>query len=71
MKSCNAHAAERALQGDERQDYMRKCLSGDVAADGSELTAQQLRMRTCNARAGEKSLAGEERRRFMSECLSG
>jgi hypothetical protein len=65
MKSCNATASDRGLKGDERQDYMSRCLKGE-----KELTAQQERMKTCNATASDRQLKGDERRAFMSECLS-
>ncbi|HZO02849.1 MAG TPA: PsiF family protein [Burkholderiales bacterium] len=27
MKSCNAQASKKGMKGDERQAYMKKCLS--------------------------------------------
>lgn len=40
------------------------------AAEGSEPTAQQARMKACNAHASSKALKGDERKVFMKDCLS-
>lgn len=66
MKSCNAQASKKELKGDERQAFMKNCLSGD-----KELTAQQKKMRSCNAQAAKKEMKGDERKAFMSQCLRG
>jgi hypothetical protein len=63
MAACNKEAGEKALKGDERQAFMKECLShkpGD---------AQRDRMKSCNAEASEKALKGDERKAFMSQCL--
>src|SRR5215213_8492532 len=67
MKDCNAQANQKALRGDERQDYLSSCLRSH--GDTRQLTAQQEKMRTCNRTAGERNLKGDERRGFMSQCL--
>jgi psiF repeat len=69
MKSCNAQASKKELKGDERKDFMSKCLRADSGKGDKELTAQQKKMRTCNAQASKKELKGDERKAFMSKCL--
>ncbi|OQB74072.1 MAG: Phosphate starvation-inducible protein PsiF precursor [Deltaproteobacteria bacterium ADurb.Bin135] len=66
MKSCNKEATEKALKGDERQAFMKNCLSGKPAA--TKMT-QQDKMKACNKDATAKALKGDERKKFMSECL--
>jgi hypothetical protein len=71
MKVCNEQANAKGLgegKGDERQAFMKECLSAKPAKSGN--TAQQEKMKVCNKEAGEKKLAGEERKKFMSTCLS-
>src|SRR5687767_10602511 len=69
MKSCNAQASKKELKGDERKEFMSKCLSADSGKGDKELTAQQKKMRSCNAQASKKELKGDERKAFMSKCL--
>lgn len=76
MKSCNAEAKEKALQGDERKQFMSNCLKKAPAVAASPAAApakasQQDKMKSCNAEASGKSLKGDERKAFMSECLKG
>jgi hypothetical protein len=79
MATCSHDAKEKGLKGEERQEYMSKCLKGaghaeadkDHDAKPSHLADQQNRMKTCNAEAGKKDLHGDERRAFMSKCLKG
>ena len=68
MKDCNAQAGKKDMKGDERKDFMKKCLSGDQPS--AKQTAQQQKMKSCNAQASKKSLKGDERKKFMSQCLS-
>jgi hypothetical protein len=65
MKACNAKAEGKT--GDERKEFMSKCLKGEDDAT-SGMTPQQLRMKDCNAKA--TGLKGDERKQFMSDCLS-
>ena len=70
MKECNAKAADRTLEGEERKKFMSSCLKGEeVASDKHK--AQQDRMKACNKQAADKKLKGDERKEFMSECLKG
>jgi hypothetical protein len=69
MKTCNTDATTKGLKGDERQTYMKTCLSkeGSTAKKGN---SQQEKMKTCNADATTKGLKGTERQTFMKSCLS-
>ena len=76
MKNCNKEAKEKALKGDERKVFMKKCLSGktsDAPATTPAATAtpptQQEKMKACNKDAKDKALKGDERKKFMSDCL--
>jgi hypothetical protein len=73
MKTCNADAATKHLQGDDRKTYMKTCLSasGSAAVDKKELTPQQQKMSTCSKDAASKKLKGDARKEFMSSCLKG
>ncbi len=66
MKSCNKEATEKALKGDERQAFMKNCLSGKPVV--TKMT-QQDKMKAFNKDATAKALKGDERKKFMSECL--
>jgi hypothetical protein len=80
MKTCNKDAKDKALKGDERKAFMKKCLSGktsDAPATTPAATAttpatpptQQDKMKACNKDAKDKALKGDERKKFMSDCL--
>ena len=76
MATCSHDAKEKGLKGEDRQEFMSKCLKGNgghASKDGKspQLAQQQNRMKTCNAEAGKKDLHGDERRAFMSKCLKG
>jgi psiF repeat-containing protein len=68
MKTCNADATTKGLTGDERQAYMKTCLSHEGTAKKGN--SQQEKMKTCNADATTKGLKGTERETFMKSCLS-
>ena len=68
MKTCNADATTKGLKGDDRQAYMKTCLSKEGAA--AKGNSQQEKMKTCNADATSKGLKGTERQSFMKTCLS-
>ena len=68
MKDCNAQAGKKDMKGDERQAFIKKCLSGDKPS--AKQSAQQDKMKSCNAQASKKALKGDERKKFMSQCLS-
>jgi hypothetical protein len=69
MKTCNADATAKHLNGDARKSFMKTCLSGDAAAGGKELTPQQQKMSTCSKDAAAQHLTGDDRKKFMSSCL--
>jgi hypothetical protein len=68
MKTCNAAATTKGLKGEERETYMKSCLSKEGAAKTGN--SQQEKMKTCNADANTKGLKGTERQAFMKSCLS-
>lgn len=80
MKTCNKDAKEKALKGDERKAFMKKCLSGKTSGAPATTTVapptataapptQQEKMKACNKDAKDKALKGDERKKFMSDCL--
>ncbi len=71
MKSCNATAGDKKLEGDARKKFMSSCLSGDTAGPSDKQKAQQQKMKDCNVQAGNKKLEGDARKSFMSSCLKG
>ena len=71
MKSCNADATAKGLNGDARKQFMSGCLKDSATTTGAALTPQQQKMKSCNADATAKSLTGDARKTFMSECLKG
>ena len=73
MAACNAQANEKGLgegKGDERQAFMKECMSAKQAKAVKAGGTQQNKMKSCNKEAGAKSLKGDERKTFMSTCLS-
>lgn len=68
MKTCNADANTKGLKGEERQTYMKTCLSHEGTA--TKGNSQQEKMKTCNADANTKQLKGADRQTFMKSCLS-
>lgn len=70
MKECNAEASSKALKGEERQAFMKSCLSAIAPEPMKKVTPQQEKMKACNKEAADKQLKGDERKKFMSSCLS-
>jgi hypothetical protein len=68
MTSCNADATSKGLKGDDRQAFMKNCLSSHPAA--SKGNSQQQKMTSCNADATAKGLKGDDRQTYMKTCLS-
>lgn len=69
MKDCNKQASSKKMKGDDRKDFMSKCLSDDGPSPAQK--AQQDRMKDCNKQAADKKMKGDDRKKFMSSCLSG
>ena len=69
MTTCNADATAKGLKGDDRQAFMKTCLSSH-AASATKGNSQQQKMTTCNADATAKGLKGDDRQAFMKTCLS-
>ena len=63
MKTCNAEATQKGLNGADRQAFMKTCLTAG--------NAQQTKMKTCNTQASSQHLSGDARKKFMSDCLKG
>ena len=70
MKECNAEASSKTLKGEERQAFMKSCLSAKGPEPMKKATPQQEKMKACNKEAGDKQLKGDDRKKFMSSCLS-
>jgi hypothetical protein len=73
MAACNARANEKGLgeeKGEEREAFLKECLSTKQAKAVKAGGTQQNRMKTCNKEARTKGLKGDERKAFMSTCLS-
>jgi hypothetical protein len=68
MKTCNADATTKGLKGEERESFMKTCLSHEGSAHKGN--SQQEKMKTCNADANTKGLKGADRQTFMKSCLS-
>jgi hypothetical protein len=68
MKKCNQMASDKNMTGDQRKDFMSKCLS--ASEPPAEHNSQQEKMKACNKEASEKNLSGDARKTFMSSCLS-
>lgn len=62
MATCNTQAAGKT--GDDRQTFMKDCLSSKPAAPTSKLGQ-------CSHDAKAKGLKGNDRRSYMSSCLKG
>ena len=69
MTSCNADATAKGLKGDDRQAFMKTCLSSHPASAGKG-NSQQQKMTSCNADATAKGLKGDDRQAYMKTCLS-
>jgi hypothetical protein len=71
--ACVVQANEKGLgeeRGEERQAFMKECLSAKQAKAVKAGGTQQNKMKTCNKEARAKGLKGDDRRTFMSTCLS-
>jgi hypothetical protein len=73
-RECASLAGDR--QGDQRADFMSRCLKEGPSAPTSgatdpRFTPQPDRARACDQQAGERRLSGADRDRFMGECLKG
>jgi len=71
-KACDAQAAEKQLNNEELQAFMKACLAseGPVAAP-DEPTKARDREKSCATLATSKSLTGADRDAFMKTCLAG
>ena len=60
MSQCSADAKEKGLKGDERKDYMSRCLRSSEMPTATK---------QCNAEASEKRLTGERRDDYLKSCV--
>ena len=71
MAQCNKKAS--GMKGDERKEFMSRCLKDDKQAakkaPSAAQKAQQERMADCNKQAAAKGMKGDARKDFMSGCL--
>ncbi len=70
MRLCNTQANAQHLMGQDRMQFMSKCLS-KRGGKHMEMNSQQRKMKACSADAKSKGLKGAERRHYMSSCLKG
>jgi hypothetical protein len=63
MKTCQAQAGEKKLEGKARQDYVNNCLK----AKPSKAADSKSKMAECNAKT--KGLSKEEANKVRSECM--
>jgi hypothetical protein len=67
LRSCNAEATSKSIDGDARDSFMRTCLSRKIGE--GNLNVAQRKMELCTAQATEQSLQGEARASFLNTCL--
>jgi len=73
MAACSAKANDKGFgegKDDEREAFMRSCLSAKPVKAATAGGTQQNKMKSCNKEAATKNLKGDERKTFMSACLS-
>ena len=71
MKDCNAEAGTKDLKGNDREAFMKSCLSAKAPQAEKQGTPQQQKMKTCNKEAGDKKLKGDERQEVHEFLLVG
>jgi len=64
MKTCQAQAGEKKLEGSARQTYVNECLKAKP-----EPAKKESKMAECNHKTA--GLKGEERNKAQSECMKG
>jgi len=62
MKTCQAEAGDKKLEGKARQDYVNNCLKAKPAK-------QESKMAMCNKKTA--GMKGDERAKAQSECMKG
>ncbi len=66
MKTCQAQAGEKKLEGKARQDYVNNCLKAKPEAKPEK---KESKMAMCNRQTA--GLKGEARSKAQSECMKG
>jgi hypothetical protein len=64
MKTCQAEAGDKKLEGKARQDYVNNCLKAKPAA-----TSSKSKMAMCNEKT--KGMSKEEANKARAECMKG
>jgi psiF repeat-containing protein len=64
MKTCQAEAGDKKLEGKARQDYVNNCLKAKP-----EATSSKNKMAMCNEKT--KGMSKEEANKARSECMKG
>jgi type II secretory pathway pseudopilin PulG len=71
-KACNTQAAERQLDNEALQAFLKACLAGEGPVTApDEPTKARDRKKNCATLATSKSLTGADRDAFMQSCLAG
>jgi hypothetical protein len=71
-KACNAQAAEKQLDNEALQAFLKTCLAGEGPVTApDEPTKARDRKKSCATLATSKSLTGADRDAFMKSCLAG
>jgi len=65
MKTCQAQAGEKKLEGQARQDYVNNCLK----AKPEKTASSKSKLAECNAKT--KGLKKEEADKVRAECMKG
>ena len=63
MKTCQAQAGEKKLEGQARQDYVNNCLK----AKPEKTASSKSKLAECNAKT--KGLSKEEANKVRAECM--
>jgi psiF repeat len=67
IRSCDADATTKSIDGDARESFMHTCLSRKIGE--GNLNAAQRKMESCTSEAAEHSLQGDARMNFINACL--
>lgn len=68
---CNELADRKKLSGNDRQTFVRQCVSTSATpAPASTTSSQKDETQLCNELADRKNLTGNDRKNFVSQCVS-
>jgi hypothetical protein len=66
VRDCNSEATKQSLAGDQRKQFMSRCLLGD----GEAVLSRQSALRACDADARQRGLKGDSRKAYLAACVS-